>query len=149
MHVHWAQFVGRFLCIVSHLAPPPCLLSVCPYMGILCNSLDKGWHSVLYGSCMLFLRLWQGSCAPGTTYGQYIYFSEHQRLSSVILLLSLQIAKLVLHNLQNACQSADWQAFYGSSVCATQSADNANSQVAGTCIIIWNFLIILFIITWI
>ena len=116
MHVHWAQFVGRCLCIVSHLAPPPCLLSVCPYMGILCNSLDKGWHSVLYGSCMLFLRLWQGSCAPGTTYGQYIYFSEHQRLSSVILLLSLQKLRnwycticRMLANLQIGKHSMDHQ----------------------------------------
>ena len=60
LHVHWMQFVGRFWCIISHLAPPPCLLSVCPYTGIVCNSLDKGWHS----SCMLLLHLQQGSYAP-------------------------------------------------------------------------------------
>ena len=35
-----------------------------------------------------------------------------------------------LSNLQNACQSADWHAFCGSSVCVTQSADCANSQIA-------------------
>ena len=69
LHVHWAQFVGRFLilCIVSHLAPPPCLLSVCPYMVILCNSFDKGCHSVLYSSCTLLFRFRRGSCAPADT----------------------------------------------------------------------------------
>ena len=42
-----------------------------------------------------------------------------------LLLHNLQIAQLVLRNLQIACQSADWHAFCGSSVCATQSADCA------------------------
>ena len=67
LHVHWTRFVGRFLIlwIVSHLAPPPCLLSVCPYMGILCNSFDKGWHSILYSSCTLLPHVRRGSCAPG------------------------------------------------------------------------------------
>ena len=41
-----------------------------------------------------------------------------------------QFAQLVLRNLQIACQSANWHAFCGSSVCATQSADCANSQIA-------------------
>ena len=54
-------------CIVSHLAPPPCLLGVCTYMGILCNSFDKGWHSGLYSSCTLLSCLRQVSCAPDYT----------------------------------------------------------------------------------
>ena len=28
LHVHWARFVGKFLYIVSHLVPPPCLAFV-------------------------------------------------------------------------------------------------------------------------
>ena len=62
LHVHWVRLVSKFLCIISHLAPPPCLLRVCPYMGILCNSFDKGCHSVLYSSCTLLPAF--GRCAP-------------------------------------------------------------------------------------
>ena len=48
----------------------------------------------------------------------------------VKILVVEQFAQLVLRNLQIVCQSADWHAFCGSSVCATQSADCANSQIA-------------------
>ena len=48
----------------------------------------------------------------------------------VIILVVQQFAQLVLSNLQIAWQSADWHTFCGSSVCSTQSADCANSQIA-------------------
>ena len=81
LYVHWVRFVGRFLilCIVSHLASPHCLLSVYPYMDILCNSFDKGGHSVLYSSCTLLPRLRRGSCTPGTIY-------EHVHVCAYVLM---------------------------------------------------------------
>ena len=45
------------------------------------------------------------------------------------VLVVQQFTQLVLSDLQNACQSADWHAFCGSSVCGTQSADCAYSQI--------------------
>ena len=73
--------------------------------------------------------------------GQYISFSEHQKLSSEQCILYKegfvvqQFGQLLcticgLRNLQIACQSADWYAFCRFSVCATQSADWATSQIS-------------------
>ena len=50
----------------------------------------------------------------------------------VIILVVQQFAQLALRNLQIACQPAYWHAFCGSSVCAKQSADCANSQIANS-----------------